>query len=234
MNTNRQNRFEQFEMFYGKSKELFETLAKADPRNAEFHNNYGLNIVPGGGDGGMNKRLVEIFYGTRPVGKTIDSVGPAGGPRLTRTILVSEYGAKLVYQINDKGNVQCWLYPAETKNLGQIENAILLDWIPEPRALLDLQLLKSHWDDFMAYMQVTSLDGEPSFRDKVRVDWLRFSKHRIVDDKFQGPRWKIYAGDILKYIITVGLSGFLLMFISTCSDNNKHGGHRHHSIEHHR
>lgn len=185
MTNPRKRRYDDFQTFFTNAKNIFRGIADADPRNTPIEGRYSLNILPGGSNGRTNNRIVEVFYGSCPFDRTA-------------TGLLAECGAGLFYERDDKGYVLCTLYPARTENSRQQEDAILLEIVLEPKELLE-QTLKSHWNDFMAYMQVTGLDGDPTFEDRDRVRWLRFSRRMMIDNKIQNPQWRKYSVDVIKY-----------------------------------
>lgn len=199
----RMQRYNDFQAFSDESKDLFVGLSESDTRNEFFGGEYSLCITPGGAYGGRDKRHVEVFYGQR----AFDS---------DEKKLLSECGARLDYQLNDAGAVICRLIPARTENLAQLEDAIIFRWLSEPKELK--ALAPTHWNLFMSYMRVTSLDGDPTWLDRLRVSWLRLCHLRIVAGKLEKRRITSIGETIFKFTMTVGLSGFLLFGITRYFD----------------
>lgn len=125
--SDRKSRYIAFEKFHQASKDLFEAHANAtkDKRLADLYSFY---VKPGGRYGGFDKKIVEIFYGSRPIGsitKIVDGFKPI------RT-LEKAYGATLQYQRTDDGQVLCILIPASSENFHHPEDFIILDVISNP------------------------------------------------------------------------------------------------------
>ena len=199
----RLQRYKDFQGFSDESKELFNGLAESDSRNEFFGGEYSLCITPGGAYGGRDKRRVEVFYGQRPFDAD-------------EKTLLSERGARLDYYLNDVGAVVCTLIPARTENLSQLEDSIIFRWVSEPKNLK--VLAPAHWNLFMSYMRVTSLDGDPTWIDRLRISWLRLCHLMIVSGKQEKRRITAHGWELFKFTATVGLSGFLLLGITRYLD----------------
>lgn len=63
-------------------------------------------------------------------------------------------------------------------------------------------------------MQCTSVDGLPTFADRLRVGWMRFTKPMSVNKRVEGRRASRVASTVLQYVLTIGLSGFLFSLVS--------------------
>ncbi len=90
----------------------------------------------------------------------------------------------MLYERDDSGFVIVSIYPANTDNRKPIESSITLDIWLDPIKLNDKSFLKKHWNDLMAYMENTSLDGNPTFLQRQRVSYLRTFKNLVVDNKW--------------------------------------------------
>ena len=211
---NRQSRYEDFEKFTNDAEARFNALRNADERAKSFSNFHSFYAVKGGAMGGIDKRVFEVFFGNRPIDnvKTFESHGEQFPQQQNK--LLTERGITLRYERTDIGTIVCTLFPATTKDLCQREDSIVLDWITNPKALHSKGKLKSHWRAFISYMECTSIDGEPSILDKVRVGYLRFTRLLIIDGRV-GKRKVVEAVvKIVGYALTIGLSGFLLALIN--------------------
>lgn len=203
------NRIERYQEF----RKILST-AKYDINNIKnkfdtwyFDDKYTFNICPGGRYGGNSNIILEYFYGNRPY----EGIRDMGAKGFVRKLLV-EHGVTVLYQRDDRGYISCLLYPAGSENLSQIEDFIFLDIQISPEKLTK-KMLKKHFKYFMSYMHTTSLDGNPSWIDKLRVFWIKFNNPIAIDKKIHRPlRNKIFL-DILKYALTVGLSGFILLLL---------------------
>jgi len=158
--------------------------------------------------------LPEVFYGNR----IFDSIKVRQGFQL-KDELLSEHGAVLEYYLIDNGNVFVSLKPAKTKNFSANEDFIMIDIIDKTKKLNKISVIKKHWKYFISYMKVTSLEGNPRIIDKFRVWKLRLLKTIYRDNK--ALEKKLYAAlkTVFKFILTVGLSGFILVLLSTFQSN---------------
>jgi hypothetical protein len=217
-------RYQRFQEFLNESSKTFAEIAREDEDHEFYDREYGLCIVPGGWNGGVDRRVLEVFYGARPY--EAYSNQPAvkreetSGGGATSGGFFTESGARLVYGLTAKGTVNCTLIPAQAQGAKSSENAIMLNRGVEPGELLEGKLPRKHWRSFMAYMKVTSLDGDPSQLDKLHVLYMRFTKLRYVNEKVSLPMWLVGGNQILKSIFTVALSGALLTVITLCLSDN--------------
>lgn len=207
----RLKRYAQFQKFHDNAQVTFKQLAARDMRCRRLERIHAFYVATGGASGGTDKRVVEVFFGNRPY----DQVRPEMPPFETSspTYLV-ERGARLRYDRLDNGYVLCQLYPARTDRFGPIEQSIFMRFMLDPRRLTpDDTLLESHFNTLVSYMECTSLDGEPSWGDRIRVGNLRRWKKRVIGDQVQ-PRWLLQGlGRIIEFALVVGLSGFVLEIV---------------------
>lgn len=212
--TDRAKRYAAFDKFYEGAEELFRTYSDSSQECKHLGDLYSLCICPGGRSGGRNKRKVEIFYGNRP----FDSVTTIGKNLQPTEKLETAHGATLSYQRTDDGQVLCCLYPAASENFRPPEDFILLGVVKNPATLKSKS--KQHWKAFLAYMQVTCLDGKPSIFQRIRVFYLRNFKERVVNETVQRRKASEVTGDIVKYAATVGLSGFIILFVTWAKESS--------------
>jgi len=210
----RQSRYKDFELFANEAKARFTNLRDADERANDFAEIYSFYAVKGGAMGGVDKRLVEVFFGNRPIDQiqTFELQGDQLPLQQHKTLI--ERGVVLHYQRTDAGTVVCTLFPANTMDLRQREDSIILDWIKNPKVLQSRRKIKTHWRAFISYMECTSVDGEPTVLDIIRVANLRFTRHLVIDGRIAKRKVVVAAEKILGYTLTVGLSGFLLLLIN--------------------
>lgn len=201
----RNERIKDFDNFRDNAKDIFEAFAEKDSSNERLHNLFSLGICPGGRDGGRNKKVVEVFYGNRPISETTQV--NSNFQSITR--LETAHGATLAYFRTDDGHVICNLYPAKSENQKPFEETILLDYIKSPSALT--KKAKSHRNMFISYMQATCIDGEPSFIQTLRVFYLKNFKQCVVNKTLQDKKVTKLFKEISKYVLTIGLSGFLIL-----------------------
>ena len=89
--------------------------------------------------------------------------------------------------------------PAQTEAIRPLEDCILLHRFIKATWLLKEKNQKSLWRDFMAYTECTSLIGTPS-----------------IDGVQQSIRAHMHFQKIVTFVLTVGLSGFLLLAVQQC------------------
>nr|CBA30131.1 hypothetical protein Csp_C22010 [Curvibacter putative symbiont of Hydra magnipapillata] len=199
-------RYKAFKAFSNNYAPKYEEISRADKKIQELNGYYSLCVCPGGSAGGSNDRLFEIFYGHRPFDS--QRFDPFNRDRVK--VLV-EHGARLHYNLKDNGRVVAALYPAQTDHLSPIEDAILISENLDPKYLH--KVFRAHFESLNAYMRCTSLDGEPSKVDVLRVFWLRLTRPLIIEKKKQQTRLWTHAASIFRFTMSVGLSGFLLAVV---------------------
>ena len=191
----------------------FWEIAKRDPRHEFLASTYGFYVVPGGPEGADTRQLLDVFYGQRPaeqVTGTRSQSDQGGSLPVPRRTFATEAGASLRYQKTDHGTVLCLLEPARSQGFERPESLIVLAHIKEPRALTGKPILERHWRSLVSYFEFSSIDGNPGLSDRIRVSWLLFTRPLVIDGKAQQPRIIQVAGQILKWVVTIGLSGALL------------------------
>lgn len=215
------DRYSDFETFISLAERWFQEFGAADSRHEHFDRTYSFYVRVGGRYGGVDKRIVEVFYGNRPVDSATEVVGkkPDGTelpvPQI-RKRLITERGAALLYQRSERGYVTCTLIPASSESYRRREDLIILKLDLDPRLLTGKPTPYGHWQDLISYSEVSSVDGHPAVRDRLRVWWLLFTR-RIVVKNEAPPRQVALAGLwILKWVVTVGLSGALLFGLTRC------------------
>lgn len=204
MKEKRLQKIKEFETFYDNSKTVFEELGKNDKRVEDFQREHKLCVCPGSRAGGNEKRIVEVFWGAKAYefetrGKNWKSL--------------SETGASLFFYRNDTGDVTISLNPAKTEYRQPIEDYIALhDWI-NPKKLNDQKFIKSLWDDFVAYMETTSLDGKPTYFQKLRIWYLRQFKHLVIKQTWTPTKFSEFIKRVTKTSTSVIFSGAVLIFL---------------------
>lgn len=208
------DRNKSFKRFYDDSKATFEGFFQKDASANELAQFFTFYVAPGGSGFAKDDRVVEIFFGNRALGATQQlAFGPLGFPT-ARRVTTTESGAHLIYERTDAGTVLVTLYPASTDTLKQREEFIVLGWIRSPHSICSKKVHRQHWNAFVSYMQCTSVDGMPTFVDRCRVAWMRFTKPMSIDKKIEGRRVSRAASTVLQYVLTIGLSGFLFSLVS--------------------
>lgn len=224
--TDRANRYAAFDQFREGSKDLFEAYAQSTDSSVRLDNLYSFCVTPGGRFGGINKKIVEVFYGNRP----FDSITEIGSNFQTIKKLETAHGATLSYQRTDDGQVLCSLAPAASENFHHPEDFILLEMVKNPAELE--RKSKRHWRMFQAYMESTCLDGRPTLFQKILVFYLRNFKECVVNKTLQKRRVTVFFREIVKYTVTVGLSGFIILIVTWSKDSidSRQAAERHREV----
>jgi hypothetical protein len=175
----------------------------ADSRHVELEPYYSFFALHGGRDGGQDNSIVEVSYGNRAV---------PGGRRTEggRFKIIAEAGPTLLYQQNISGVVICSLYPARAEGYNRIEDGIILALLKDPIVLLRESVVTAHWRAFMSYFEVSSLDGEPTFVDRIRILWVMFVRPVVVKGVVKRRRYIEIGQSIVSWALTVGLAGAIL------------------------
>lgn len=205
-----------YEIFYRGAKADFQRIAEADPRAADLKQLYGLHIVPGGRGGGLDKRMVEVFFGQRPFDSEQRTDEINGGFR-RRTVTISEFGAALQYYRQDNDSVVVFLHAAGTRDNYKSANRMILGIVRDPCILTGAPRLKRHFDDLISVMEMTCIDGVPTVSDRLRFRWLQITRIQITGSGEPGQQAAALRPQIIEwafaigfFIFAVGLSGWAL------------------------
>jgi len=211
----RQKRINNFKEFFDNSESIFDDISKNDKNHERLKSLFSFYVSPGGRILQYDDKLVEVFYGARPIGikKTLEDGLQIKEKAETAT------GATLQYLRTDDGHVACYLYPAKSENQRPIEDLIILDYIKDPSKIKNR--IKSHWKLFVSYMESTCIDGDLDFIQKLRVFYLKKFKKYIVSGVIQEQKVKKYISELSKYVLTIGFSGFMILLIMFYMDNIK-------------
>jgi hypothetical protein len=122
--------------------------------------------------------------------------------------------------MNDDGFLSVLLYPAKAENLSLKENLIFLERRLDPKNLLLKKTLQNHWIYFMAYMEYSSLDGSPSLIQRLRISYLHTFKSMVINAIWNKALYITYMNTLFKFIMTIGLSGFVFVGINGFFEKN--------------
>jgi hypothetical protein len=209
----RKDKYEVFNKFFTNSEKWFSEQKNINDNHPNTTQSYGFFVAPGSRNGGLDDRVVEVFFGHRPyrISKTINN------QLQWETQTEIARGATLHYQQFDNGDVFVVLHPAYTESHKPTEEVIVLNHLKNPKKLLNKKTIKKHWKCLSSYMAVTSIEVDYTIIDKLRIAWLRFVKQTIPRKDMSGLVYETRIGkiskNIVKQILTVGFSGFLLSFI---------------------
>ena len=193
----RKDRHDDFERFARYVGDWIESFVEQSERASFFKQIYSFyyderRIDP--------KRLqtFDVFFGSRPFG--FKDNGGMG----------SDSGGNLRYSIGDSGIIVLFMRPCHSENYRPVEQGMLLNIFHHPSKLTSEMRIQRHLKCLISYMEVTSLDGEPGWRDQVYVWWLRTVKPLIIDDKVQQRRIITWASVAARWVMVVGMSGGVL------------------------
>ena len=172
-----------------------------------FKDKCALNVCPGSRAGGDNPDVIEVFWGYQPV-KRID--------KNNGFEILTEDGVTMLFNLLPDGHVFITLYPAKTKVMQPIEDSILLHRFHKATWLQKERNEKALWRDFMAYTECTSLIGTPSIWQRLRMFWVKYSRPVCIDGILQPIKGLQHLQKVLYFVLTVGLSGFLLVVVQQC------------------
>jgi len=219
----RKRRKEDWTSFIGSARDRFAELARNDPRQEFFRSIYGFHTVQGAGSG--DPTIFEVFYGARPYDKKVEFTDENGKPLdHPQKRLLSETGAHLIYSQRANGAVLCTLEPARAEGYGRRESSMLLELIRNPGKLLKDRVIRCHWNHFIAYAEVSSLDGDPTPSERLRVWYLMKTRHLLVKGQLEKPRYWTWLEYAAWFILAVGLNGFVIAIIQTWLSARGAGG----------
>lgn len=201
----RTERNQKFNLFRSSFRQKFESLLENNKRVQELKNVYSLTILNHTPLGILDHTGVIAYFGNRTYETIIRDQ--------TQTNLMEE-GASFSIEKRDDGFVTIKLFPAKAENYQQKEAFIILNKKLDPKHLTKPLTVKKYWYYLIAYMEVTSLDGAPSYFQNLVVNYLRHFKPLIVNKKYNRSKIQDYFLNLLKFILTVGLSGFLILIIN--------------------
>ncbi|QJT10132.1 hypothetical protein [Oceanidesulfovibrio marinus] len=215
--TRRRSRHNSFTIFRSQSENVFLRLAKSDLRHERRSQFFSFYIIPKGRWGRNDPTTVDIFYGRRSLGR-FRNYGKSTSIFDVQEETLAESGTTLRYQQIPNGLVLCILIPSRTQTLSPSFDFVILANGIEPYTLTGDNTLRKHWKIFSSFAESYSMDGEPDIWDKLRVWWVLFSKPICVDNHIKERKITSACSKLLFFVLTVGLSGFLLRLIQFLFD----------------
>lgn len=207
-----------FEEFNSKIiKDVFEKFKSQDSSHKKFDDLYMLCICPKGRNGGINNRIAEVFYGSRPYDRTRSI--KADFTDSTKTLY--ESGTTMAFHLNDHGYVAIMLHPSATEYTKSFESTIFVEDYIHPKKLMDESFLERQWKFLNSYMECTSIEGNPTWKDRLRTSYLRNFKNFVQDEKYTSSKISNYVKNLFDWVFKVGLSGLIIYFLTVLPLNNK-------------
>lgn len=179
----RRRREHDFALFR-KNAAAFFTTPEFDAGHERMRERAGYSVAVAGDDPAVRlrseARVVEIAYGAYEI-KHMAGLTHA---RLRGDwVGAQEAGAALLYSQGVDGAVTAFLYPARIENMKPEEDAIVLARYADIELLTGRGVLESHWKALRSYAEVTSLEGEPTTLDHLRVAWMRLTRPLVRDGR---------------------------------------------------
>ena len=213
--TSREKRIEAFKVFRDKAETTFNSFKDESPSFQKFHDTYGLNTCPKGRNGGINEKLCEVFYGSGIYDqeRTLDNNYNVSVRNLFET------GATLAFSLLDDGYVLVTLHLPYTERMQPLVKEVVIDFHLDPIKLIPRRL-KAYWNKFNLAMVVYSLVGEPKWYHRAYWTCWLFFQQTIKDNYLQERGCYKLAKTLANYVLSVGLSGFLI-YLFTIAPQNK-------------
>ncbi len=179
----RRRREHDFSLFRKNAAAFFDA-PHFDAGHERMRERAGYSVAVAGDDPAVRSRsearVVEVAYGVYEI-KHMAGLTHA---RLRGDwVGAQETGAALLYSQGVDGAVTAFLYPARIENMKPEEDAIVLARYADIELLTGRGVLEAHWRAFRSYAEVTSLEGEPSTVDHLRVAWLRLTRPVVRDGR---------------------------------------------------
>lgn len=156
-----------------------------------------------------NDNIFEVYFGF----SLFDREEIVQQDLSSKTINRYEYGSRLQFILNDHAFVDIFLIPARTEHYMQTYEELLIKEGVDPVELIDDNLLKKMWDNFILCMKCTSMDGSITKWDKFRYWWLCFTNNKIVSNKIENTEFHVWIIKIVVWVLTVGCSGIALEIV---------------------
>lgn len=203
----RTDRYRSWDRFHKDAATTINALAK-EREDIAYFLPYAFHVIPGGEAGGREDTAVDVIFGQRPYDVSGDPYGEGNRP----IRIHAESGASMRYERMDSGQVLCLLYPARAERTHSRVSLVLLERIRHP-VDLNPRRLNRHLASLAAYMAMTSLDGSPTLRQRARYARMYLQCRYANGRRMQPSRLYVGARKTLWWILTVGLSGFVLFLL---------------------
>ena len=212
----RLERYDIFKKFFANSGDIFNEINNKYKPHADLRRSHGFYVAPGSRNGGQDTTVVDVFFGHRPYNSSKKIINM----QITTEIDIA-YGTSLHYWQLDNGYIFVTLYPAYTEKHKTQEEFIIFDEIKDPRKLLKRNYIMKHYKYLVSYLAVTCIEDRPRIIDRIKIFYLRSVKKYYINKITYEAKIKKQLVNILKLILTIGFSGFLLAFLPLFINLNK-------------
>jgi hypothetical protein len=214
---NRLEKYNIFKQFFETSKECFTEFNVKHEPHRDLRNSHGFYVFPGSRNGRQDKTVVDICFGHRPH-RTYTKIENGQ----IYNIADVAYGSSLIYQQIDTGDILVILYPAYTKKQKAKEAFIIIDNIKNTKKLLEHKYIFKHYKYLVCYLAVTSIECNSKLIDRMKINFLRMTKqYQDNNNVAHLPKIKKYVKNVIMFLLTVGLSGFMLTVFTCIANRNK-------------
>lgn len=213
----RQEKYKDFQEFKKQSENDYKSIITGVKKYPDLNNLYGFYVAPGGRNGGIDDRLVDVFYGHRPIGVK----RYIGSNLQIQDKTEIENGCQISFHHLINGKTFVTLYPCNSETFKFEEDFIVLDFLSDPRKLFKKRIQKKYCNFLNSYMAVTCSENLASLSDRLTVFYLRNFKQLCINNRVQRSKFFKKITKVLKIIFSVGFSGFCLTFIPFFSNSKQ-------------
>ena len=168
----RQEKYQKFQDFKKESENDYKAISVKLKKYEDLNKLYGFYVAPGGRNGGIDDRLVDIFYGHRPIG--VKRYINSNFQIQDKTEI--ENGCQLSFHHLFNGKTFVTLSPCNSETFKFAEDFIVLDFLNDPRKLFKKRIQKKYCKLLNAYMSVTCSENLATLFDRLIVFYLRSFK----------------------------------------------------------
>lgn len=213
----RQEKYNEFQKFIKNSENDYKEISSKSRKFADLNNLYGFHVAPGGRNGGIDDRLVDVFYGHRPIGVK----HYVGSNFQIQNKTEIENGCQISFHHLINGKTFVTLYPCNSETFKFAEDFIILDFINNTKKLCKKRIQKKYCKFLNSYMAVTCSENLATPFDRLIVFYLRSFKQLCIKNTVQRSKFYKILKKALTIIFTVGFSGFCLAFIPFFSNSKQ-------------
>lgn len=213
----RQEKYKDFQEFKKQSENDYKSIITGVKKYPDLNNLYGFYVAPGGRNGGIDDRLVDVFYGHRPIGVK----RYIGSNLQIQDKTEIENGCQISFHHLINGKTFVTLYPCNSETFKFAEDFIILDFINNPKKLCKKRIQKKYCKFLNSYMAVTCSENLATPFDRLIVFYLRSFKQLCIKNTVQRSKFFKILKKVLTIVFTVGFSGFCLAFIPFFSNSKQ-------------
>lgn len=167
-----------FNFFSQNAVSWFSAATEGHKQHAQITQLMPFEITPGGRNGGMESRIVDVLYGNVPSGFDF-------GSQKDNLKKYVQYGAWLSYVLQDNGKVLCFLFSAWSTNDRPLIKGFIFQEIEDVTALTGIPTLRKHFLYLLAYNECGRIDGSPSLINRLRVGWMYLTCFPMIEQDGQ-------------------------------------------------